>query len=100
MPGENLTRSEAEERAALVTVHDYDRVLDVTVGPELFTTTTTVRFDATAGASTFIDAITAAVHSVTVMASMNVDAPAVAVNRTVVWLRNTSGPVVTSSTTS
>ncbi|MFF2270760.1 aminopeptidase N [Agromyces sp. NPDC058136] len=66
MPGENLTRIEAEERAALVTVHDYDVVLDVTVGPEVFTTTTTVRFDAaTPGASTFIDAITAKVHSVT-----------------------------------
>ncbi|GAA1505716.1 aminopeptidase N [Agromyces terreus] len=65
MPGENLTRSEAEERAALVTVHEYDVVLDVTVGPEVFKTTTTVRFDAAEGASTFIDAITAAVHSVT-----------------------------------
>ncbi|MCD5346957.1 aminopeptidase N [Agromyces sp. S2-1-8] len=66
MPGENLTRLEAEERAALVTVHDYDVVLDVTVGPEVFKTTTTVRFDAaTPGASTFIDAITATVHSVT-----------------------------------
>ncbi|KQM83278.1 aminopeptidase N [Agromyces sp. Leaf222] len=64
MPGENLTRSEAEERAALVTVHDYDVVLDVTTGPEVFKTTTTVRFDATEGASTFIDAITAAVHRV------------------------------------
>ncbi len=66
MPGENLTRIEAEERAALVTVHDYDVVLDVTTGPEVFTSTTTVRFAAsTAGSSTFIDAITAAVHSVT-----------------------------------
>ena len=35
-----------------------------------------------------------------VIASMNVDAPSVAANRTVVSLRNTSGPVVTSSTTS
>ncbi|QEO15802.1 aminopeptidase N [Agromyces intestinalis] len=65
MPGDNLTRSEAEERAALVTVHDYDVVLDVTKGPDVFRSTTTVRFAATAGASTFIDAITAAVHSVT-----------------------------------
>lgn len=65
MPGENLTRIEAEERAALVTVHDYDVVLDVTTGPEVFRSTTTVRFAARAGASTFIDAITAAVHSVT-----------------------------------
>jgi aminopeptidase N len=65
VPGENLTRIEAEERAALVTVHDYDVVLDVTTGPDVFRSTTTVRFAARAGASTFIDAITAAVHSVT-----------------------------------
>ncbi|MFK4728442.1 aminopeptidase N [Agromyces mediolanus] len=66
MPGENLTRLEAEERAALVQVHDYDVVLDVTTGPEVFRSTTTVRFGATTpGASTFIDAITAEVHSVT-----------------------------------
>ncbi|MFC5790612.1 aminopeptidase N [Agromyces tardus] len=65
MPGENLTRLEAEERAALVSVHDYDVVLDVTTGPEVFRSETTVRFAAREGASTFIDAITAAVHSVT-----------------------------------
>ncbi|MCM3657086.1 aminopeptidase N [Agromyces mediolanus] len=66
MPGENLTRLEAEERAALVQVHDYDVVLDVTTGPEVFRSTTTVRFQAkTPGASTFIDAITAEVHSIT-----------------------------------
>ncbi|MBM7504978.1 aminopeptidase N [Agromyces aurantiacus] len=65
MPGENLTRIEAEERAALVTVHHYDVRLDVTTGPEVFRTETTVRFAAREGASTFIDAITAAVHSVT-----------------------------------
>jgi hypothetical protein len=35
-----------------------------------------------------------------VIASMNVDAPSVPAKRTVVSLRNTSGPVVTSSTTS
>jgi aminopeptidase N len=65
VPGENLTRIEAEERAALVTVHDYDVRLDVTTGPEVFRSETTVRFAARGGASTFIDAITAAVHSVT-----------------------------------
>jgi aminopeptidase N len=65
VPGENLTRIEAEERAALVTVHDYDVVLDVTTGPEVFRSETTVRFSASEGASTFIDAITAEVHSVT-----------------------------------
>jgi aminopeptidase N len=65
VPSENLTRIEAEERAALVTVHEYDVVLDVTTGPDVFRSTTTVRFAATEGASTFIDAITAAVHSIT-----------------------------------
>ncbi|WP_314147291.1 aminopeptidase N [uncultured Leifsonia sp.] len=65
MPGENLTRIEAQERAALVTTHEYDVVLDLTTGPETFRSTTTVRFSATEGASTFIDAITRTVHSVT-----------------------------------
>ncbi|HKH07403.1 MAG TPA: aminopeptidase N, partial [Agromyces sp.] len=63
--GENLTRIEAEERAALVSVHDYDVVLDVTTGPEVFRSETTVRFSATEGASTFIDAITHTVHAIT-----------------------------------
>ncbi|RNE59121.1 aminopeptidase N [Cryobacterium tepidiphilum] len=65
MPGENLTRVEAQERSALITVHDYDVTLDLTTGPETFSSTTTVRFTAKAGASTFIDAITRRVHSVT-----------------------------------
>ncbi|MGO4103047.1 aminopeptidase N [Leifsonia sp. YAF41] len=65
MPGENLTRVEAQERAALVTVHSYDVVLDLTTGPETFASTTTVTFASTPGASTFIDAITRTVHSVT-----------------------------------
>ena len=65
MPGENLTRVEAQERAALVTTRSYDVVLDLTTGPETFRSTTTVRFGAREGASTFIDAITASVHAVT-----------------------------------
>src|SRR3954452_16441914 len=65
MPGENLTRVEAQERAALLTVHDYAVELDLTTGPEVFRSTTTVRFAAKEGASTFIDAITRSVHSVT-----------------------------------
>ena len=65
MPGENLTRIEAEERAALLSVHDYDVTLDLTTGDETFRSTTTVRFSAEDGASTFIDAITRTVHSVT-----------------------------------
>lgn len=65
MPGENLTRVEAQERASLVSTSSYDVVLDLTTGPETFLSTTTVRFAATEGASTFIDAITRTVHSVT-----------------------------------
>ena len=65
MPGENLTRVEAQERAALVAVDSYDVTLDLTTGPELFRSETTVTFTATPGASTFIDAITRTVHSVT-----------------------------------
>ncbi|MET0783593.1 MAG: aminopeptidase N, partial [Leifsonia flava] len=65
MPGENLTRIEAEERAGIVAVDSYDVTLDLTTGDETFRSETTVRFSATEGASTFIDAITRTVHSVT-----------------------------------
>jgi len=64
VPGENLTRIEAQERKSLISVASYDVHLDLTTGPETFRSTTTVVFDATAGASTFIDAITRTVHSV------------------------------------
>ncbi|PZQ88192.1 MAG: aminopeptidase N [Leifsonia xyli] len=64
MPGENLTRIEAQERQALVEVESYDVELDLTTGPTTFRSRTTVRFTASAGASTFIDAITEKVHSV------------------------------------
>ena len=65
MPGENLTRVEAQERAGLVRPSSYEVELDLTRGPEVFGSTTTVRFTGTPGASTFIDAITRTVHSVT-----------------------------------
>ncbi|MGC5075565.1 aminopeptidase N [Agrococcus sp. DT81.2] len=65
MPGENLTRVEAQERAALVEVESYDIALDLTIGDEVFRSTSTVRFTAEAGASTFIDHISRTVHSVT-----------------------------------
>ena len=65
MPGENLTRVEAQERKSLVSVDHYDVALDLTTGPETFRSTTIVTFDATEGSSTFIDAITSTVHSVT-----------------------------------
>ncbi|WP_242090822.1 aminopeptidase N [Curtobacterium sp. DN_7.5] len=65
MPGENLTRIEAQERAAVVDVQSYEVELDLTRGAETFGSTTRVRFSATPGASTFIDAITKTVHTVT-----------------------------------
>ncbi|AZZ55295.1 aminopeptidase N [Rathayibacter iranicus] len=65
MPGDNLTQSEAQQRASLIQVHDYDIALDLTRGAETFLSTTTVRFSATEGAATFLDAITRTVHSVT-----------------------------------
>ncbi|MFM7014544.1 MAG: aminopeptidase N [Actinomycetota bacterium] len=65
MPGENLTRIEARERAAIISTKSYQVDLDLTQGEELFGSTTRVRFSCSApGSSTFIDAITGAVHSV------------------------------------
>ena len=64
MPGDNLTRLEAQERKALIDVDHYNVVLDLTTGPEVFRSTTDVKFTAKAGASTFIDAFTRAVHSI------------------------------------
>jgi aminopeptidase N len=69
VPGENLTRTEAQERAAIVDVQTYDVELDLTRGAETFGSTTRVRFTATPGASTFIDAITKTVHSITLNGS-------------------------------
>ena len=66
MPGENLTRLEASDRAKLLKVHSYDVELDLTQGDETFASKTTVLFAAhEVGASTFIDAITAKVRSIT-----------------------------------
>ncbi|WP_312180401.1 aminopeptidase N [Arthrobacter sp.] len=61
----NLTRAEARERAELIDVESYDINLDLTRGDEVFGSTTVVRFSAEAGASTFIDAVTAKVHRIT-----------------------------------
>ncbi|MEV7652069.1 aminopeptidase N [Kocuria marina] len=65
MPGTNLTRAEAAERARIISVESYHVDLDLTGDPETFRAHTTVTFDAEAGAHTFIDAITASVDSVT-----------------------------------
>ncbi|PZR55193.1 aminopeptidase N [Xylanimonas oleitrophica] len=66
MPGENLTRAEATERADVVTaVESYAIALDLTTGPTTFASTTTIRFSAREGASTFLDLVAPAVRSVT-----------------------------------
>ena len=64
MPGDNLTRIEAQERAAILRVDSYAVTLDLTSSPTTFRSTTRVRFDADGGSTTFIDAITETVHSV------------------------------------
>ncbi len=65
MPGTNLTRDEAAERARLLRVESYDVALDLTTGSETFSSTTVVRFSTTEpGASTFVDLIAPTVHEV------------------------------------
>jgi len=64
VPGTNLTREEAQRRASALTVRSYDVTLDLTTGPETFRTTSTVRFDATDTAPTFIDFVGPSVESI------------------------------------
>lgn len=65
MPGTNLTRDEAAERAAVVSTDTYDVELDLTTGPERFGSVTTLRFGAVPGSSTFVDLVDARVASIT-----------------------------------
>ncbi|MDD9382810.1 aminopeptidase N [Streptomyces sp. ZAF1911] len=75
MPGENLSRDEARERAELLSVDGYEVVLDLRSavdeaepadGPRTFRSVTTVRFRAAApGASSFADLIAPKVNAVT-----------------------------------
>ncbi|UFQ15697.1 MULTISPECIES: aminopeptidase N [Streptomyces] len=67
MPGTNLTREEAQQRAKLLTVDSYEIDLDLSGAQEggTFRSVTTVRFDsAEADAETFIDLVAPAVHEV------------------------------------
>ncbi|MEV0265094.1 aminopeptidase N [Streptomyces sp. NPDC050617] len=76
MPGENLTRDEARERARLLTVEGYDVALDLrsAVGPgggaepgapRVFRSVSTIRFDcAEPGAATFVDLLAPSVTRV------------------------------------
>lgn len=66
----NLTRDQAAERAALVTVDSYHIALDLTdgggkPGERTFRSVTTVEFDALAGADTYLDLAADTVRSAT-----------------------------------
>jgi aminopeptidase N len=66
----NLTRDDARTRAELLHIESYDVAIDLTDGggkpsDRAFRSTTTIRFAARAGASTFIDVIADRFHSVT-----------------------------------
>ncbi|WP_328312801.1 aminopeptidase N [Streptomyces sp. NBC_00442] len=79
MPGTNLTREEAQRRAALLTVDSYEIELDLSGAQEggTYRSATTVRFDAAeAGAETFIDLVAPTVHEV-VLNGAALDAAAV-----------------------
>jgi aminopeptidase N len=66
VPGTNLTRDEAAERAGLVSVSSYEVELDLTVGSESFRSTSLVRFTAESGSATFADLVTEGpIHEIT-----------------------------------
>ncbi|MGI5198018.1 aminopeptidase N [Streptomyces sp. CA-288835] len=68
MPGTNLTREEAQQRAKLLTVDSYEIDLDLSGAQEggTYRSVTTVRFDVEeTGAESFIDLVAPTVHEVT-----------------------------------
>jgi aminopeptidase N len=65
VPGENLTRIEAQERRGIVETHSYEITLDLTTGDEVFSSRSVIRFAATAGASTFVDLIARGIREIT-----------------------------------
>ncbi len=68
MPGTNLTREEAQQRAELLTVDSYEIELDLSGAQEggTYRSVTTVRFDVAGnGGDSFIDLVAPAVHEVT-----------------------------------
>ena len=66
MPGTNLTREEAQTRAALLDVDSYTVDLDLTTGDTTFASTTVIRFSCREpGAETFADLVDATIHELT-----------------------------------
>ncbi|MDO5672363.1 MAG: aminopeptidase N [Actinomycetaceae bacterium] len=64
MPGTNLTRVEAEERARTAQPSAYEISLDLSGSDSTFLSTTTIHFDGIAGASTFVDLISSHVRTI------------------------------------
>lgn len=58
MPGTNLTREEAAERARLLSVSSYEVELDLTRGAEDFDSASVIRFVAEPGSASFADLVT------------------------------------------
>ncbi len=66
MPGINLTRDEAAERARILDVSSYDISLDLTTSESIFGSTTVIRFSCSEpGASSFADLVNATVEEIT-----------------------------------
>ncbi|MFJ7203038.1 aminopeptidase N [Streptomyces sp. NPDC098789] len=79
MPGTNLTREEAQQRAKLLTIDSYEIDLDLSGAQEggTFRSATTVRFEASeAGAESFIDLVAPSVREI-VLNGTALDASAV-----------------------
>jgi aminopeptidase N len=81
MPGINLTRDEAAERARILDVATYDITLDLTTSDTTFASTTVITFSCSEpGASTFVDLVGATVHEIT-LNGRSIDQSAYADNR-------------------
>jgi len=66
VPGTNLTREEAAERARLLSVSSYEVELDLTGDAESFGSTSVIRFAAEPGSATFADLVTdGPIHEIT-----------------------------------
>ena len=66
MPGSNLTRDEARERAALLAVDSYEVLVDLTGDEQTFLSSSTIRFTCrTPGGATFVDLLAPSVSEIT-----------------------------------
>ncbi len=63
MPGENLTRDEAQQRRSVIDAQSYHIALDLTRGPEVFESRTVLRFGAS-GPESFVDLIAEGVDDI------------------------------------